>query len=82
MVHEDMHCALKWYRIFPTRENHEYTAKLKVAPQWSRSFTLLDHLMFGWLERKWTPKHNYNENGSIVVLDTPKPQPTQAEKTK
>jgi len=69
LVHEDMHATQSWYRIFPTRESHEYTLKLKMAPQYARSFTLLDHINFAWLERKWTPKHTHDENGTVIVLD-------------
>jgi len=70
MVHEDMHCTQTWYRIFPTRGDRKYTAKLKTAPQYRDSFTPLDARMFEWLELKWTPRHTHSQGDVIVHNET------------
>mmetsp|Transcript_49260 Transcript_49260/g.159228 ORF Transcript_49260/g.159228 Transcript_49260/m.159228 type:complete len:867 (-) Transcript_49260:102-2702(-) len=71
MVHEDMHCAMAWYRIFPTGEDRPHTARLKGSPSYQRSFTFLDGVMFDWLQHGWAPLHQLDQNRSVVVAQTP-----------
>ena len=68
MVHEDMHAAMGWYRIFPTGDDSPHTRAFKAEPQYAKSFTPLDRLMFKWLELKWAPKHTHDRNGSVVLV--------------
>lgn len=67
MVHEDMHCAHGWYRIFPTGDDAPYVRAFKKEPLYAASFTPLDRLMFEWIEQGWAPKHTHDRNGSVVV---------------
>lgn len=70
MVHEDMHCAYQWYRIFPTLADRPHTAALKKEPKYAKLFTPLDRLMFAWLKEGWVPRHRTDANGTVRVSDS------------
>ena len=79
MVHEDMHCAYQWYRIFPTLADRPHTAALKKEPKYAKLFTPLDRLMFAWLAEGWAPRHRTDGNGTVRVSDSSSSQGAMAQ---
>ena len=67
MVHEDMHCAYQWYRIFPAAPERPYMRALKKEPKYAQLFTPLDHMLLAWLKAGWAPRHAVDANGTVRI---------------